>query len=121
MCIYYINPPFVAGMYADHQDFKQVVFTKRDKARSGPSSAGISKAQKSLMYDFGETPEIKRFGKENGKLVQSARLGRQMTQKQLANQINEREQVVNQYEQGNVVPDQKIVSKLRKVLNIKFI
>jgi len=39
----------------------------------------------------------------------------------LANQINERKLVVNQYEQGNVVPDIKILAKLRRCLSVKFV
>lgn len=78
----------------------------------------ISKVDKLLMDD--DVPQVKKFGTENGKIVQNARLSKNWTQEQLANQINERKNVINQYETGNVVPDQKIVSKLRKVLNVKF-
>lgn len=109
-----------------HQDFKEVVFTKAGKGGNkggggGGSYAGMSKEKKALLYDFEETPTVKRFGSENGKLLQAARLAKQLTQDQLAHQINERKQVVNQYEQGNVVPDQKIVAKLRRCLNVKFV
>ena len=72
-----------------HQDFKEVVFVKHTKSK-GPTGPVISKDQKKLMFDFEETPTVKRFGKENGKLVQSARLSKKLTQKQLANQINEK-------------------------------
>jgi putative transcription factor len=108
----------------NHQDFKQVVFTKGGNRPGGigPGSyKGLSNEKKALLYDFEETPTVKRFGSENGKIVQAARLAKQLTQDQLAHHINERKQVVNQYEQGNVVPDQKIVAKLRRCLNVKFV
>lgn len=104
----------------DHQDFKQIVFTKNTKKneQSRQPSVVISKTQKQLLDD--DVPQLKKFGTENGKILQAARLGKKLTQEQLANQINERKNIINQYETGNVVPDNKIVNKLRKILNVKF-
>ena len=106
------------------QDFKQVVFTKTTKGSSGGGGgnyAGLSNEKKALLYDFEETGGLKRFGAGNAKIVQAGRLAKGLTQEQLANQINERKLVVNQYEQGNVVPDIKILAKLRRCLSVKFV
>ena len=48
-------------------------------------------------------------------------MAKKMTQKELANKINESQKTINLYEQGNIVPENKILQKLRKELNIKFI
>ena len=63
----------------NHQDFKQVVFTKGGNRPGGigPGSyKGLSNEKKALLYDFEETPTVKRFGSENGKIVQAARLAK---------------------------------------------
>nr|QOI90473.1 hypothetical protein HWQ62_00337 [Pyramimonas orientalis virus] len=102
-----------------HQDFKEIVFsTKKPEPRAG-SRIEISKLQKELLNDE-DIPKLKTFGKENGKLLQSARLGKKLNQEQLGNQINERKNVINLYETGNVIPDNKILNKFRKILNVKF-
>ena len=108
-----------------HQDFKEIIIrnpsSQKNKVISSQPSVVISKVQKQLLNDDGEeSPKLKTFGKENGKLLQSARTARKLTQEQLANQINEKKNVINSYEVGNIVPDNKILNKLRRVLNIKF-
>lgn len=106
-----------------HQDFKEIIIrnpsTQKNKNVSSQPSVVISKLQKQLLNDD-EVPKIKTFGKDNGKIIQNARTSRKMTQEQLANQINEKKNVINSYEIGNIVPDNKILNKLRRVLNIKF-
>lgn len=103
-----------------HPDFKQIIFTKNTgkKNENQGSKIVISKVDKELMND--DVPQIKRFGRENGKIIQNARMAKKWTQDQLAQQINERKNVVNEYENGNVVPDNKVVNKLRRVLNVKL-
>lgn len=43
-----------------------------------------------------------------------------MTQKDLATKINEHQKVVNEYESGKGVPNQQILAKMERVLNIKL-
>ena len=107
-----------------HQDFKEIILvnpsSKKNKIVPSQPSVVISKLEKQLLNDDEEGPKLKTFGKENGKLLQSARTAKRLTQEQLANQINEKKNVINMYEVGNIVPDNKILNKLRKALNIKF-
>jgi len=109
---------------ASHQDFKEIILknpsSQKNRVISSQPSVVISKVQKQLLNDDEEGPKLKTFGKENGKLLQSARMARKLTQEQLANQINERKNLINSYEVGNIVPDHKLLNKLRRVLNIKF-
>ena len=101
-----------------HQDFKEIVFTKKKETKSHNPSVIVSKTDRQLLDD--DVPQLKKFGTENGRIIQTARLAKKWTQDQLASQINERKNIVNQYETGNVVPDHKIVNKLRRVLNVKI-
>lgn len=117
------------GDFVNTQDFKQVVLRKNKPTNGGNGGSGngvrveITKQQKALLADDdNNTPKVKYFGSENAKILQSARLAKQMTQQQLANSINEKPQIINAYENGGkIVPDNKILQKLRKVLNIKFV
>lgn len=119
------------GDFVNIQDHKEVILRKNTKPTNGSGANGassgkvrveITKQQKELLSDSGETPAIKYFGAENAKILQAARLAKSMTQQQLANSINEKSQVINAYENGGkVVPDHNILNKLRRVLNVKFV
>ena len=118
------------GDFVNTQDFKQVILRRNNGSKPGNTGGGsggvrveITKQQKALLADDDDnTPKVKHFGSENAKILQSARLAKQMTQQQLANSINEKPQIINAYENGGkVVPDNKILQKLRRVLNIKFV
>jgi len=55
-----------------------------------------------------------------GRAIQRARQDSSLTQKELAQRINEKPQVVNEYESGKAVPNQQILSKLERVLGVKL-
>lgn len=54
------------------------------------------------------------------KAIQQGRQGKNLTQVELARLINEKQQVVNEYEQGKVIPSQQILAKLERALGIKL-
>lgn len=45
---------------------------------------------------------------------------KELTQKDLATKINEKQSVVNEYEQGKGIPNQQILAKMERVLGIKL-
>ena len=102
-----------------HQDFTEIVFRKNKRLPNDGPKIEVSKKQK-ILDDCNDVHALKLFGRENGKLLQSARLNAKLTQEQLANQIHEKKKVINSYENGNIVPDNKVLNKLRNKLNIKF-
>ncbi|OZJ02380.1 hypothetical protein BZG36_04444 [Bifiguratus adelaidae] len=55
-----------------------------------------------------------------GKAIQQARTAKGMTQKTLAQTINEKPQVVNEYEAGKAVPNQQILGKMERALGVKL-
>mmetsp|Transcript_14837 Transcript_14837/g.46500 ORF Transcript_14837/g.46500 Transcript_14837/m.46500 type:complete len:154 (+) Transcript_14837:84-545(+) len=55
-----------------------------------------------------------------GKTIQQARAAKGMTQKDLAQKINEKPHVVNEYEAGKAIPDQTILGKLERQLGVKL-
>ena len=55
-----------------------------------------------------------------GKLIQKGRQAKEMTQKDLATKICEKPQVVTEYEQSKAVPNQAILAKMERALEIKL-
>lgn len=54
------------------------------------------------------------------KAIQQARAALKLTQKDLATKINEKPQIVNEYESGKTVPNQQVLQKLERALNVKL-
>ncbi|KAM0933438.1 putative transcription factor Lambda-DB family [Dioscorea sansibarensis] len=52
--------------------------------------------------------------------IQKARLAKKMSQAELAKLINERTQVVQEYESGKAVPNQAVLAKMERVLGVKL-
>jgi len=55
-----------------------------------------------------------------GKLIMQGRAAKSMTQKELATKINEKPQVINEYESAKAIPNQQIMGKLERALGIKL-
>ena len=56
--------------------------------------------------------------KELSKAIVAARTAKKMTQKELATKINERPQVIQEYESGKAIPNPQTLSKLDRALGI---
>jgi len=54
------------------------------------------------------------------KLIMQGRQAKGWTQKDLATRINEKPQVINEYESGKAIPNQQILSKLERNLGMKL-
>lgn len=52
--------------------------------------------------------------------IQKARLDQKLSQAELGKRINERAQVIQEYESGKAIPNQAILSKLEKALGVKL-
>ncbi|KAI8875782.1 MBF1-domain-containing protein [Backusella circina FSU 941] len=55
-----------------------------------------------------------------GKAISQGRLAKGITQKDLAQVINEKPQVVNEYESGKAIPNQQVLGKMERALGIKL-
>ncbi|MCL4150048.1 UNVERIFIED_CONTAM: hypothetical protein GTU68_041507, partial [Idotea baltica] len=68
-----------------------------------------------------ETEELKheKITVDVGKLIQQGRQGKGWTQKELATKINEKPQVVQEYEQGKAVPNQNVLAKLERAVGMR--
>lgn len=52
--------------------------------------------------------------------LMKARADKKMTQKQLATAINEKPQIVGEYESGKAIPNGQIIAKLERALGVKL-
>ncbi|GLJ17774.1 hypothetical protein SUGI_0310330 [Cryptomeria japonica] len=67
-----------------------------------------------------EPAALQKISPEVRQAIQKARLEQKMSQAELAKRINERPQVVQEYESGKAVPNQAILSKMERALSIKL-
>ncbi|KAL2523521.1 Multiprotein-bridging factor 1b [Abeliophyllum distichum] len=135
----------MAGM---SQDWEPVVMRKRaptaaarkdEKAvnaarRSGAeietvrkSNAGTNKAASSSttlntrkLDEDSENLAHEKVPSELKKSIMQARLDKKLTQAQLAQMINEKPQIIQEYESGKAIPNQQIISKLERTLGVKL-
>lgn len=137
-------PSRFAGSIA--QDWEPVVLSKR-KPKSGDlknpkavnqalrtgamvetvkkHDAGSNKKAGTVVYarklDEQTEPEgFEKVGLEVRSAIQKARLGKKMSQVELGKLINERAQVVQEYESGKAVPNQAVLAKMERVLGVKL-
>ena len=54
------------------------------------------------------------------KLLQQARMAKGLTQVELAKKINEKHQVVHDYELGKGIPNQRVLTKMERVMGVKL-
>ena len=69
-----------------------------------------------------ETEELhhNRVTLELGKVLQQARQAKELTQKDLGTKINEKAEVVREYENGKAIPNQQVLAKLERALGVKL-
>ncbi|XP_025701039.2 multiprotein-bridging factor 1c [Arachis hypogaea] len=67
-----------------------------------------------------EPAALERVAVEVRQAIQKARLDKKMSQAELAKQINERPQVVQEYENGKAQPNQAVLAKMERVLGVKL-
>ncbi|KAM7497986.1 hypothetical protein LguiA_022400 [Lonicera macranthoides] len=138
----------MAGIGPLSQDWEPVVMRKKaptsaarkdEKAvnaarRSGAeietvkkSNAGANKAASSStslntrkLDDETENLSHDRVPTELKKCIMQARMDKKLTQSQLAQLINEKPQIIQEYESGKAIPNQQIISKLERALGAKL-
>jgi putative transcription factor len=91
---------------------------RKADAGSNKKAAPVVNARK--LDEAGEPASLDRVSSNVRQAIQKARLEKKMSQADLAKQINERSQVVQEYENGKAVPNQAVLAKMEKVLGVKL-
>ena len=104
-----------------HQDFNTIVLrkpvTKKSQVHNGIKE--IDKVTK--IANDNESVSHKTIGIENGKNIQKARIAKGFkSQKDLANALNIKPNIIVEYENGKAIPDNNILQKLRNLLKIQI-
>ena len=55
-----------------------------------------------------------------GKAIQTARQEKELSQKDLAQKVNEKPSVIQDYESGRAIPNPQILGKLERALGVKL-
>ncbi|URD89420.1 Multiprotein-bridging factor [Musa troglodytarum] len=92
------------------------------KSNAGTNKAASSSTSLNTRKLDDETENLShgRVPSELRKNLMQARLDKKLTQAQLAQQINEKPQVIQEYESGKAIPNQQIITKLERVLGVKL-
>ena len=72
------------------------------------------------LDENGENFKHKKITKKICDLIKNGRMQKKLTQKQLANMLNVSQKIIVSYENGTTIPDNNILGKLEKHLNIKL-
>ena len=94
-----------------------IIFVIKDGAGGNSGSATEGKNLAKLENDT-ENFAVKKVDASLSKAIQQARIAKSMTQKALATAINEKPQVIQQYESGQAIPNPQILNKLDRALGI---
>lgn len=95
--------------------------TEKRYGAGGNASAHSSTIMSSKKLE--EATDVGKIAKVDASLrkaIMQARTAKKMTQKELATAINEKPQVVAEYESGKAVPNPQIISKLERKLGVKL-
>ncbi|KAF7813817.1 multiprotein-bridging factor 1c [Senna tora] len=96
----------------------EVQTIKKFDAGSNKKTAPVKNARK--LEEETEPAALEKVATEVRHAIQKARLEKKMSQAEVAKQINERPQVVQEYENGKAVPNQAVLAKMERVLGVKL-
>lgn len=86
----------------------------------GNASAHSATAMSARKLEESEELKHKTVPKTLSKAIQQARMAKKMTQKDLATAINEKPQVIGEYENGKAIPNGQIIVKMERKLGCKL-
>eukprot|EP01041_Mallomonas_annulata_P007234 gene7234-14761_t len=94
------------------------VSTERKFAAGENKSAHVSSSGLKKLEDSTDEFKHSTVDATLSRAIMQARITKKMTQKELATAINEKPQIIQQYEAGSAMPNPQIIVKLERVLGI---
>ena len=105
----------------DHQDWKPVVWTKKVEVKKSPRSKRDSTSDHLRKLDEEDEkfshPTVSRTVSQ---AIQQGRMGLKLKQKDLAQRLNVKPDVVVQYESGKSIPSNQLLQKMERILKVKL-
>ena len=118
----------------DHQDWNPVILKNKKSTKlpkkgtfgavsyrnavGGKNKNNATSTSKNVEDD--EIPTLKKLDNDFGKRLQQARCEKKMSQKDLAQKINEKQKVVQDYETGKAIPNHNIINKMERILGTRL-
>eukprot|EP00179_Madagascaria_erythrocladioides_P009602 CAMPEP_0198307782 /NCGR_PEP_ID=MMETSP1450-20131203/589_1 /TAXON_ID=753684 ORGANISM="Madagascaria erythrocladiodes, Strain CCMP3234" /NCGR_SAMPLE_ID=MMETSP1450 /ASSEMBLY_ACC=CAM_ASM_001115 /LENGTH=156 /DNA_ID=CAMNT_0044010389 /DNA_START=127 /DNA_END=597 /DNA_ORIENTATION=+ len=90
------------------------------KYAGGTNKQRSAAADARKLDDQDEPTAHKTVGLKLSKVIQQARQEKGLTQKELATKINEKASVINDYEAGRAIPNQQVLGKMERVLDVRL-
>ncbi|KAK8691348.1 hypothetical protein V6N13_074859 [Hibiscus sabdariffa] len=92
------------------------------KSNAGTNRAASSSTSLNTRKLDEDTENLahERVPTELKKAIMQARMDKKLTQAQLAQIINEKPQIIQEYESGKAIPNQQIIGKLERALGAKL-
>ena len=97
-----------------------MVSTERKYGAGSNASAHSGAGANARKIEESEELKHSKVDKKLSVAIQQARMAKKMTQKDLATKINEKPQIVGEYENGKAIPNGQIISKMERVLGVKL-
>lgn len=101
----------------NHQDWNPVVLHKR----MTPINKVSPEVSREVKIEREEIGTHEKVSVSLAKTIQQARIAKgYKTQKELANAMGVKVDIINGYESGKIIPDNNVMQKLRKVLGVRL-
>merc|ERR1719457_19130 len=94
--------------------------TEKRYGAGGNASAHTSSGMSARKLEESEELKHAKVDKSLSKAIMQARMAKKMTQKELATAINEKPQVVAEYENGKAIPNGAIIVKIERKLGCRL-
>ena len=103
---------------ANHQDWEPVVLKKPAHLLPGAKKGGGSGGPKPPQE--GDEFKLPKIGNNLKVAIMQARVAKKMSQKDFAQKLGVPVDIVNKYESGKIVPDNKFIAKMERTLGAKL-
>uniref|UniRef100_A0A6U5JHQ0 HTH cro/C1-type domain-containing protein n=1 Tax=Corethron hystrix TaxID=216773 RepID=A0A6U5JHQ0_9STRA len=94
--------------------------TTEKKFGGGSNSSAHTASVNARKIEDADTFRVAKVDRSLSKAIQQARMAQKMSQKDLATKINEKPQIIGEYESGKAIPNGQIISKIERALNCKL-
>lgn len=101
----------------EHQDWKTLYVKKPNKNNKNNNSSKKGPSNSLDKTDI-DSFKNKKINSDISKKILQNRNSKNLTQKQLAQLINVKPSVINDYESGKAIPNPSILNKLKKIIDI---
>uniref|UniRef100_A0A0W0F1V4 HTH cro/C1-type domain-containing protein n=1 Tax=Moniliophthora roreri TaxID=221103 RepID=A0A0W0F1V4_MONRR len=108
---------------SDDWDNKTVIGFKKQTAKVTKKDSDINGTDHQRIAKLDRENEVApppKVAPSVGRAIQTARMDLKLAQKDLAQKVNEKPSVIQDYESGKAIPNPQILGKLERVLGVKL-